>query len=313
MASELSALSRATSPHSKFEFAKVNRPKHRPDQAEAEVADEQLAREVGSNKQLNDYVNFLEMLRANGARNVGSLETAREEVAISAAVEAEAISYSGPEGEAIVAAVHGELHASISGEYFGADGAEYRFEASIDITVDIAVAASSVAPSQSDPLALDLNGDGEISLTDITSGVAFDINADGVMDRTAFIGGGDGFLAWDRDRNGVINDGAELFGDQRGAANGYLELARYDDDKNGIIDDRDRLFAELLVASAGTGGVIETRTAAAAGVKSISLAYQEVNERAAGGNTIAQRGSFEATDGTRRESVDALLQFVTSV
>ena len=316
MATELSALSRASLSRSTFEFAKLNRPTTRAERPEQAKVDESIEREVGANKQLTDYINFLEMLRARGGQGATTSEAEESTLAtvnaeLSSSVEAVATSYSGVDGSALAAAVHGELHASVSGEFIGADGARFTFEATVDVSVDIAVAVESEAGAKSDPLALDLNGDGTISLSDIASGVDFDINADGVMDRTAFVQGGDGFLAVDRDGNGVINNGGELFGDQRGAANGYLELAKYDDDLNGLIDQRDSLFANLLVASAHAGGGIETRSLAAAGIRSISLAYQQVDERAAHGNSIAQRGSYQTIDGREQRSADVLLNYTT--
>ncbi len=321
MASELIALSRDSKSHSAFEFAKLNRPKPsaKENSPKSPEIDDQVKREVSADKQLNDYINFLATLRTRGESPVIPSAVAADEAndggelvafsaEISSSIDTVAAAYSSDAGSAVLAAAHGELHAEMSAEIVAPDGSHFTIEATVDVSVDIAVAGSAV-PTQSDPLALDLNGDGEISLTDLTSGIDFDLNADGVLDRSAFIGGGDGFLALDRNENGAIDDGSELFGDQNGAANGFLELARFDDDASGTIDSRDSLFSKLLIASIGDGGALQARSLASAGVKSLSLAYRDVNEQGAYGNKIAQRGSFETANGEHRSAVDALLNF----
>lgn len=55
---------------------------------------------------------------------------------------------------------------------------------------------------------------------------AFDIDLDGHADQIAFVGTGSGFLALDRNGDGEINDGSELFGPESG--DGFAELAAYD-------------------------------------------------------------------------------------
>ncbi len=74
---------------------------------------------------------------------------------------------------------------------------------------------------------------------------AFDIDVDGQADDIAFVAPGSGFLALDRNADGVVNDGSELFGALSG--NGFADLAAYDEDGNGWIDESDAIFARLLV------------------------------------------------------------------
>jgi len=73
----------------------------------------------------------------------------------------------------------------------------------------------------------------------------FDLNADGVKDSISFVNNGSGFLAYDKNKNGVIDDGSELFGPSSG--NGFLELAQYDDDGNGWIDENDEIYNNLSI------------------------------------------------------------------
>jgi len=73
----------------------------------------------------------------------------------------------------------------------------------------------------------------------------FDIDADGEKDEISMLGKSSGFLALDKNNDGVINDGNELFGALTG--NGFSELAQYDDDGNGWIDEADDIFNRLKV------------------------------------------------------------------
>ncbi|WP_127477046.1 FG-GAP repeat domain-containing protein [Sulfurivermis fontis] len=95
-----------------------------------------------------------------------------------------------------------------------------------------------------DPLVINFAGNAaELTRTKF----AFDIDADGRMDQIAFVGPDSGFLALDRNGDGVINDGRELFGALSG--NGFADLAAYDSDGNGWIDEADAIFARLLIWS----------------------------------------------------------------
>ena len=58
-------------------------------------------------------------------------------------------------------------------------------------------------------------------------------------------GEGSGFLALDKNNDGKINDGSELFGTKSG--DGFKDLARYDEDHNGWIDENDSVFSKLKV------------------------------------------------------------------
>ncbi len=73
----------------------------------------------------------------------------------------------------------------------------------------------------------------------------FDLDADGNEDEISFVGKGSGFLALDKNGDGTINDGTELFGTQSG--DGFKDLAEYDEDKNGWIDENDSIFSKLKV------------------------------------------------------------------
>jgi hypothetical protein len=73
----------------------------------------------------------------------------------------------------------------------------------------------------------------------------FDLDADGTLDQISFLQEGSGFLALDKNNDGVINDGTELFGPSSG--NGFGDLAAYDQDLNGWIDENDPIFNQLRI------------------------------------------------------------------
>ncbi len=73
----------------------------------------------------------------------------------------------------------------------------------------------------------------------------FDIDCDGTKDELSTLGSGCGFLAYDKNNDGTINDGRELFGPQSGR--GFLELSQYDLDCNGWIDEADEIYKHLKV------------------------------------------------------------------
>jgi len=162
---------------------------------------------------------------------------------------------------------------------------------------------------QSDPITFDLDGDG-IELTSYGTGAHFDILGTGSPVNTAFVTGGDAFLAIDRNGNGSIDSGKELFGDQNGARNGFEELRKFDSNSDSVIDARDKDFSTLRLFRDNGNGVTETGeliSLAQAGIESIDLNYRNVDEKTSGGNRIAQSARFRYGDGRYGRAVDAIL------
>lgn len=93
-----------------------------------------------------------------------------------------------------------------------------------------------------DPLMINLDTDiGTVS----DQKFLFDLDSDGEQEEISFAGAGSGFLALDKNGDGVINDGSELFGTAGG--DGFKDLAAYDEDGNGWIDENDSIFSRLKV------------------------------------------------------------------
>ena len=97
----------------------------------------------------------------------------------------------------------------------------------------------------------------------------FDLDADGRQEQISRLGAGSGFLALDKNGDGVINDGSELFGALTG--NGFAELAKYDQDGNGWIDEADEIFDKLLIWQKDEEGNDVLRGLGAAGIGAIYL------------------------------------------
>lgn len=93
-----------------------------------------------------------------------------------------------------------------------------------------------------DPLIISLDGNMPQLGNDTFS---FDIDSDGTKDQISTLKYGSGFLALDKNENGKIDDGSELFGAKSG--NGFRDLSAYDDDGNGWIDENDKIFDKLRI------------------------------------------------------------------
>ncbi|CAM3067930.1 calcium binding hemolysin protein [Ectopseudomonas mendocina] len=162
------------------------------------------------------------------------------------------------------------------------------------------------SPQQVDPLVLDLAGNG-FSTSGLSRPVRFDLDADGRIDSISAPTGDDALLALDRNGNGRIDDGRELFGDQHGAANGFAELARFDDNGDGRIDAADAVFDKLRLLRFDAQGRQQLQTLGEAGVSAIDLRARDVSIALGAYDQVAQLGRFEFTDGRSGQAADLLL------
>jgi hypothetical protein len=161
-------------------------------------------------------------------------------------------------------------------------------------------------PQKTDPLVLDLASNG-FTTRGLDDAVRFDLDADGRTDSISAPSGDDALLALDRNGNGRIDDGRELFGDQNGAANGFAELARYDDNRDGRIDAQDAVFDRLRLLRFDATGRQQTQSLTQAGVAAIELQAHDVRQALGAYDEIAQLGQFEFADGRRGQAADLLL------
>ncbi|HEZ5882489.1 TPA: iron-regulated protein FrpC, partial [Neisseria meningitidis] len=169
-----------------------------------------------------------------------------------------------------------------------------------------------------DPLALDLDGDGiETVATKGFAGSLFDHTNNGIRTATGWVSADDGLLVRDLNGNGIIDNGAELFGDNTKLADGsfakhgYAALAELDSNGDNIINAADAAFQTLRVwqdlNQDGISQANELRTLEELGIQSLDLAYKDVNKNLGNGNTLAQQGSYTKTNGTTAKMGDLLL------
>jgi hypothetical protein len=162
------------------------------------------------------------------------------------------------------------------------------------------------------PIVLDLNGDGVRTLS-IAAGVQFDIAADGSAAHTGWVSSTDGLLVMDRNADGSINDGSELFGsattlaDGSKAANGYVALSELDTNQDGMVSSLDAGFAKLQVwvdansDGVSTGGELKSLTDM--GISNISV-VAERNISSNNGNIVGLTSSYQTTDGANHAAAD---------
>lgn len=123
-----------------------------------------------------------------------------------------------------------------------------------------------------DPLVINLEGN-VAELQDQT--FFFDLDADGVEEEISMLGKGSGYLALDKNGDGIINDGSELFGTKSG--DGFADLAAYDSDGNGWIDENDEIWSKLLIWTKDENGKDRCYTLSEKNVGAICLANQETD------------------------------------
>lgn len=121
-----------------------------------------------------------------------------------------------------------------------------------------------------DPLVINL-GNTPASLS--SKKLSFDINIDGAMENISLPSSNSGFLVIDKNKNGRIDDGSELFGPQSG--NGFEELSKYDSDDNGWIDESDSIYNNLQIWQHDDSGASSLIALGKAGVGAIYLQSTE--------------------------------------
>lgn len=145
------------------------------------------------------------------------------------------------------------------------------------------------------PLVLDLDGDG----VQLGAPVWFDLLSVGAPVRASWIRPGDAFLALDRDGNGRIDDGSELFGNDADHAHGFARLAPLDGNRDGLLDARDAAFGALRLWADGDADGRSTPdellTLHEAGVEAVGLDHVADDRVDRLGNQLRQRGRFVRT------------------
>jgi len=177
----------------------------------------------------------------------------------------------------------------------------------VDTLITDLKTAFDAAQLEASPLILDLDGDGVKTLGTDAS-VHFDHDKNGFAESTGWVSKGDGLLVWDKNGNGQIDDGNELFGDNtvgsdgKKAGNGFAALGNLDSNSDGKIDGSDTAYKDLRIwqdkNSDGKVQADEIVTLDKAGVKSINTGYKDSSTIDSNGNAHRQLGSFTKADGS---------------
>ena len=166
--------------------------------------------------------------------------------------------------------------------------------------------ANNAERAKVDPLILDINGDG-FNIETKKYGAHFDLNCNGFAERINWTRQ-DAILALDKNGNGKIDDGSEVFGDFHlladgtKAKNGFEALAQYDTNGDGVIDENDEIFNQLKlwVDSDGDGlsGSGELKSLKDMHIKAINLNYEYVNQPTDSEALIGNVATFVYEDDT---------------
>ena len=167
------------------------------------------------------------------------------------------------------------------------------------------------------PIVIDVLGNG-FDLTSVTDGVTFDLNVDGAAEHLAWTSpaSDDGWLTLDRNGNGSIDNGSELFGEFTaqpdpvlgGRKNGFIALSEYDKsanggDNDGAISRTDAVFSSLRVwQDANHNGISEAselRTLSELGLLTLELDYKLSKKTDEWGNQFRYRAKLRDVEGNQ--------------
>lgn len=163
---------------------------------------------------------------------------------------------------------------SAEGTIRTADGQEISFKLDVEMTrhyreeTNVSLRAGDAV--RKDPLVINFGGTAAQLDGQAGRRFRFDLDGDGRKELLPLFASGSGYLAFDRNGNGRIDSGKELFGPQTG--NGFAELARLDSDGNGWIDENDADFGKLSVWTPAADGDGQLQPLAALGIGALGLA-----------------------------------------
>lgn len=163
-----------------------------------------------------------------------------------------------------------------TGQVITSDGTCIDFDIQVNMKTELSYTREYLAEEidviYTDPLVINL----DIS-SDLVSDTLweFDLDCDGTKESINMLSKGAGFLCYDKNQDGLINNGSELFGAKTG--NGFFELANYDEDNNGWIDENDSIYDKLSVWLKNSSGNDELINLKQAKIGAIYLGSQNTD------------------------------------
>lgn len=154
-----------------------------------------------------------------------------------------------------------------------ADGQEISFNLDLEMTRhyreerNVSLRAGDAV--RKDPLVVNFGGTAAQLASQPDQRFRFDLDGDGRKELLPLFASGSGYLALDRNHNGLIDAAAELFGPR--TDNGFTELAQLDQDGNGWIDESDTAFDNLLVWTPTVEGGGDLRSLADLGIGALGI------------------------------------------
>jgi Ca2+-binding RTX toxin-like protein len=163
------------------------------------------------------------------------------------------------------------------------------------------------------PIVIDMNGDG-VKTSAKGKHVYFDHDGNGFTENTGWVDSNDALLVLDRNQNGRIDDGRELFGNNtllasgEKAKNGFEALAEFDDNHDGVIDAADSVWSKLqLWQDKNQNGVVdegELSALSASQITAIGINYENKKVKDAHGNEHRETAKVTWADGHQTDATD---------
>ena len=204
------------------------------------------------------------------------------------------------------------------GQYRDRVTVEVRDAAGLRGTTSFTVTYNTSQPFY--PIVLDLDGDGVELVSRHESQVYFDVDRDGLLDRTGWVAPDDGFLMLDRDGDGLVSDSSEISfaQDVEGAVSDLEGLRAFDSDGDGYLDADDERFGDFKVwRDLNQNGISEDGELVSlddAGVAFVNLTLNLTGDvpEEGGDNVIYAFGEYVGSDGTIGTLGDVILSYETA-